>query len=134
MEIGPKDLAKDQVVLVPRDTGEKRFVPQAGLRDAILSMLEGVQQGLYDRALRFREDHTHTVDLWDEFRDRLEGEGGFLESHWCGSAGCEERIKRETRATIRCMPLDDVGASAADGACITCGNPSPRRVLFARAY
>jgi prolyl-tRNA synthetase len=134
MEIGPKDLAKDQVVLVRRDTGEKSFVSQDGLSDTITAMRDAVQRGLFDRALRFREARTHRIDAWDEFRDRLDGEGGFLESHWCGSPGCEERVKDQTKATIRCLPLDKDGETSEPGRCIACGSESPRRVVFARAY
>ena len=131
MEMGPKDLEKDQVVLVRRDTGEKQFVPQSGLGRTVETMLNDVQKDLYQRALDFRESHTHRVDDYDQFNDILDEPGGFLWSHWCGAAACEERIKNETKATLRCIPLDD---DTEPGRCVACDGASPRRVVFSRAY
>jgi prolyl-tRNA synthetase len=137
MEIGPKDLEKNQAVLVRRDTGEKAFVSQDGLAASVRERLAAVQQGLFDRALAFREAHSHRVDDYGEFASRLDQDGGFLWSHWCGEAPCEARIKSETRATIRAIPLEGIDidrGEAEAGSCIACGEASPRRVVFARAY
>ncbi len=136
MEMGPKDLEKNQVVLVRRDNGEKSFVSQDGLADTIAGLLDEIQSGIFQRALDFRESNTHRVDDYSQFNPILDGENaGFLRSHWCGSPGCEEKIKSETKATIRCIPLDsDAGGDSSAGKCIACGGASERRVIFARAY
>ena len=131
MEIGPKDLEKDQVVLVRRDTREKSVESQEGLRQKVDEALGAIQSGLYQRALDFREAHTHQVDQYETFNEILDGAGGFLWSHWCGSADCEEKVKADTKATIRCIPSGD---DREPGACIACGQDSERRVVFARAY
>lgn len=133
MELGPRDLNKNQVVLVRRDTREKSVIGQDGLAGAIDAMLVAIQGGLFNRAREFREANSHQVNDYAEFRERLEGEGGFLWSHWCGSPTCEEKAKEETRATIRCIPTAPA-AGTDRGACIVCGEDSPRRVVFARAY
>ena len=131
MEIGPKDLEKNQVVLVRRDTREKSVESQEGLRQKVDEVLGAIQSGLYQRALDFREAHTHQVDQYETFNEILDGAGGFLWSHWCGSADCEEKVKADTKATIRCIPSGD---DREPGACIACGQDSERRVVFARAY
>ena len=136
MEMGPKDLEKNQVVLVRRDNGEKRFVSQDGLADTIAGLLDEIQSGIFQRALDFRESNTHRVDDYSQFNPILDGENaGFLQSHWCGSRGCEEKIKSETKATIRCIPLaPGAGGDSSAGNCIACGGASERRVIFARSY
>ena len=132
MEMGPKDLEKNQVVLVRRDTGEKSFVPQDDLAATVAGMLDEVQDGLFSRALAFRESRTQQVDDYSRFNPILDGpEPGFLWSHWCGSAECEDKVKAETKATIRCIPLDVVEEA---GNCIACGEASKNRVIFGRAY
>ena len=131
IEVGPKDIEKNQVMLARRDNGQKIPVSQDGLERAVVETLEAIQKGLYDRALEFREKHSHQVDDFKKFVEILDGEGGFLWCHWCGSGDCEGRIKDETKATIRCIPLK---AEPEDGTCIRCGGRSERRVIFARAY
>jgi prolyl-tRNA synthetase len=132
MEIGPKDLEKNQVVMVRRDTGEKASVSQEGLGDTVREMLDRIQAGLFARALEFRESRTYVVDDYSEFGSILDGaRPGFIRSHWCGSGACEERVKTETKATIRCIPRN---AEPETGACVVCGNRSERRVIFAHAY
>jgi prolyl-tRNA synthetase len=131
IEVGPKDLEKNQVTFVRRDNREKVAVVNAGLDRMVLGMLETIQQSLYDRALEFREKHTYRIDDYKKFPEILDGEGGFIWSHWCGSDKCEEQVKDELKATIRNIPKD---APAESGACIKCGSPSERRVIFARAY
>ena len=130
IEIGPKDIDKNQVILARRDTREKTPVSMDGLDRTVLDMLAVIQKSLYDRARAFREKHTYYVDDYAKFSEILDG-GGFLWSHWCGSGQCEEQVKDETKATIRNIPRD---SKAEEGKCIKCGAPSERRVIFARAY
>ncbi len=131
MELGPKDLEKNQAVLARRDTGEKEFVSQDGLRAAIDEALDAVQKGLFQRALDFREAHSQKVDEYGRFNEILDGDGGFLWSHWCGSAECEDKVKNETKATIRCIPTNQ---DKEPGACVACGGAADERVVFGRAY
>lgn len=133
IEIGPKDVEKNQVVLVRRDTGEKKFVPIANLLPEVKQALDHIHDTLYARAKKFQDEHTFNVDSYDEFKARMAGEGGagFLMSHWCGDRACEEAIQEETRATIRCIPFDQVQEK---GECIRCGGESEGRVVFAKAY
>src|SRR5947207_8415480 len=130
IEIGPKDLDKNQVMLARRDTREKIAAPLDGLDRTVLDMLATIQKSLYDRALEFRDKHTYHVDDYTKFGELLDG-GGFIWSHWCGSGECEEQVKDETKATIRNIPRD---SPPEEGKCIKCGQPSERRVIFARAY
>ena len=132
MEMGPKDLEKNQVVLVRRDTGEKSFVSQDNLAATISGMLDQVQRSMFENALAFRAARTYLVDDYGQFNLILDGpEAGFLWSHWCGSADCEDKVKVDTKATIRCIPLDGEQES---GVCIVCGQASVSRVVFSRAY
>jgi prolyl-tRNA synthetase len=131
IEVGPRDVRANQVVLVRRDTREKTPVPVADLPAAVSDALDRVHQNLYQRALTLRESRTSTADTSEEFRRLLREEPGFILAHWCGSAECEAAIKAETGATIRLIPLD--GAMEA-GLCINDRKPSEQRVVFARAY
>jgi len=131
IELGPRDLEKGQVVLVRRDSGEKEFVPRGDLPARLAALLEEIQAALYRKALEFRAAHTHDVDDYETFRSRLEEEGGFFYAHWDGTAETEARVKEETKATIRCLPFDQPDEP---GQCMVTGAPSPRRVLWARAY
>ncbi len=131
MEVGPKDLEKNQVVLARRDTGEKSFVSQDGLRGTIDGMLESIQTDMFERALAFRKTRSYRVDEYSGFNEILDGDAGFLWSHWCGSAACEEKVKTDTKATIRCIPQDEEKEA---GKCIACGEASEARVVFGRAY
>jgi len=131
IEVGPKDLERNQVVLARRDNGQKQNASQEGLERTVRDMLETIQSSLYERAREFREKHTHRVDDYKKFLEILDADGGFLWCHWCGSGECEERIKDETKATIRCIPMK---AEPEEGKCILCGGRSERRVIFARAY
>ena len=130
IEVGPKDLDKNQVIMARRDNREKTPVSQDGLDRTVLDMLAIIQKSLYDRALAFREKHTYYVDDYAKFGELLDG-GGFLWAHWCGSGDCEEQVKDETKATIRNIPRE---SKAEEGKCIKCGTRSERRVIFARAY
>jgi len=131
IEVGPKDLEKNQVLLARRDNREKTPVPQDGLERTVLEMLNTIQKSLYDRALEFRKTHTYQIDDYARFSEILDGPGGFIWSHWCGSGECEEQVKEETKATIRNIPRD---SPSEEGKCIKCGSRSERRVIFARAY
>ncbi len=131
LELGPRDLEKQQVVLVRRDTGEKRSLPRGGLREAVRQELEAMQREMFEKARAFREARTFSVDTEEQFRKTLEEPGGFLRAHYCGDTECEVRIQNETKATVRCIPLD---APAEQGRCPFCGKESPRRAIFAKAY
>ena len=131
IEVGPKDLEKNQVMLARRDNREKTAASQDGLAQAVRQMLETIQSSMFERAREFREAHSYRVDDYSKFNEILDREGGFLWSHWCGSGECEEKVKDETKATIRNIPRD---SQPEEGKCIKCGAPSERRVIFARAY
>jgi prolyl-tRNA synthetase len=131
IELGPRDLEKDQAVLVRRDDGRKQMVPRAGLKAAVRDTLEDIQRALYDRAKAFRASRTFVVDDEKTFLEKLENPGGFLMTHWCGNTPCEQQVQDRTKATIRCIPLD---APAEQGKCPFCSQPSSRRVIYAKAY
>jgi prolyl-tRNA synthetase len=131
IEVGPKDLEKNQVMLARRDNREKTPVSQDGLGQTVRQMLDTIQTSMFERAKEFREKHSYRVDDYSKFNEILDGEAGFLWCHWCGSGECEEKVKDETKATIRNIPRDSPPES---GKCIKCGAPSERRVIFARAY
>jgi prolyl-tRNA synthetase len=132
LEIGPKDLEKAQVVLARRDTREKSFVPMDGLTPHIESLLETIQQALFERAMQFRTEHTSHTDSYDEFKATMDGRPGFVVSPWCGSASCETEIKNETQATIRNIPF---GSEPPTGKmCIKCGTPATVHAWFAKSY
>ena len=132
MEIGPKDLEKSQVVLARRDTREKAFVPMDGLAAKVEELLATIQQGLFDRAMKFRTEHTTETDSYDEFKQIMDGRPGFVISPWCGSAKCEADIKTETQATIRNIPF--TAKPAAGKKCLRCDAPATTHAWFAKAY
>jgi prolyl-tRNA synthetase len=140
LELGPKDVAKASVVLARRDRPGKEgktFVPQQGIATAVANLLEEIQKALYNRALAFRQTNTIEPVDYREFKKAVET--GFAFSWWCGRRGCEEKIKEETKATMRCIPLDQsLGAEplAQDGAgqCVYCRQAATEKALFARAY
>ena len=129
--IGPKDIENGVVEIARRDTKEKTSVPVEGVGQYIQDLLENIQQNLYNRALAYREEHITAVNSWEEFKAVLEQKGGFVSAHWDGTPETEEKIKDETKATIRCIPLNNIQES---GSCIYSGKPSSQRVLFALAY
>ena len=131
LAIGPRDLESDSVELARRDTRSKEVVPREGLTQRIRTTLAAIQQHLFDRSLALREQRTHRVDTYDEFVETLDGQGGFILAHWDGTADTERRIKEETKATIRCIPLDQEAEAGKD---MLTGKPSTGRVVFARAY
>jgi len=131
LAIGARDMENGTVELARRDTKEKFTVPQEGLAEYIFQMLAQIQQNIYDKALKFRDEHITEANSYEEFKELLDTKTGFIAAHWDGTAETEKRIKEETKATIRCIPLDN---KLEDGICILTGKPSTQRVLFARAY
>ncbi len=129
--IGARDLENNQVEIARRDTKEKSSVSMDGLTNTVSSLLEEIQTNLFERAKQYRDEHITKVDTWDEFIQILDTKAGFVSAHWDGSPETEEKIKELTKATIRCIPLNNAQEA---GKCILTGNPSTQRVLFARAY
>ena len=107
------------------------MIPVDGCIEHIENLLTEIQNGIYRRAFDFRKENTRTADSWDAFRDLIQNKGGFVSAHWDGTTETENKIKEETKATIRCIPLDNIQEP---GKCIYTGNPSSQRVLFAVAY
>lgn len=128
--IGPKDLENNQAEVARRDTLEKQNISLDTLVDDVEQLLKDIQQNIYDKALAFRKAHTVKANTWDEFKELIE-QGLFIEAHWDGTTETEEKIKEETKATIRCIPLNN---PQEEGKCIYSGKPSKERVIFARAY
>ncbi len=131
LELGPKDIEKEQCVLVRRDTREKIFVPLAEMPAKVRELLDAIQGNLLQRARKFLADNTTEVASWEQFKAVMADKRGFLVAGWCGDAGCEAKIKEETKATIRVQPLDREPVA---GNCVRCGKPSPGEVYFAQAY
>jgi len=129
--IGNRDLEKGQVEVARRDTKKKTFQPLDGIADYIVQLLDAIQKNLFQRALDYRTKHTISVVDFEEFKEVLNGKGGFISAHWDGTTETEIKIKELTKATIRCIPNDNVEEA---GQCILSGKPSKRRVLFAKAY
>src|SRR5438309_2132987 len=132
VEIGPRDVEKGSAAVARRDVPGKEgksFVPQASLTEHLTGLLEAIQQGLYDRALRQREERTHDVATYDELKEAVET--GFARAYWAGSTDDEQRVQDETRATLRVIPFDPPTAS---GRCVFTGQPATQQVIFARAY
>ena len=127
---GPRDVENNSVELARRDTLEKTTTTIDNIEDYIASLLEEIQDNIFQKALNFRESRTVKVDTWEEFKEQIEN-SMFVYAHWDGTPETEQKIKEETKATIRCIPLDD---DFEDGKCIYSGQPSKRRVIFARAY
>lgn len=132
IELGPKDVENNQVVLVRRDTSEKMIVPQDGLLERVLELLDTIQQNMFNRALEHRTANTFDEDDFETFKKRIEDPGGFFWVHWCGSAACEQKFQETSKATIRLIPTDD--SKKENGQCIVCGKPSGTRVLVAKSY
>jgi len=131
LEIGPRDVAAGQAVLVRRDTREKLAVPLETLAPTVERLLAEIQAGLFAAARRTLAERTAGVGSSEELAERAASNAGWSLAHWCGDPACEARVKAETKATIRCIPND---APAEDGRCVVCGRRSGRRVVFARAY
>ena len=130
LAIGGRDLENGTTEIARRDTKTKETVPFEDLAQRISLLLDDIQASIFQKALAFREANTFRLDTWEQFTEQIE-KGGFILAHWDGSSETEEKIKEETKATIRCIPVD---APYEDGICIYSGQPSTRRVIFARAY
>ena len=128
--IGPRDMENGTVEVARRDTLEKQVMQLTDIADKVEHLLQAIQDNLYQKALAMRENSTQVVDTYDEFKEAIE-RGGFILAHWDGTAVTEELVKEETKATIRCIPLEGDGSP---GVCMVTGKPSARRVIFARAY
>jgi len=131
LAIGPRDLENGTVEVARRDTLEKMVKPFENIDAFIAGLLEEIQTNIYQKALVFRNKNIRKADSWDQFKQILADTGGFISAHWDGTAETEQKIKEETKATIRCIPLE---GEAETGFCIYTGKPSARRVLFAVAY
>ena len=129
--IGPKDLEKGTVEMARRDTLTKEIVETTAVVARVEGLLEEIQDNLFTKAINYRTAHTTQVSSYDEFKKVLNEKGGFISAHWDGTSATEEKIKKETKATIRCIPLDTDNEG---GTCIVTGNISARKVLFAKAY
>jgi prolyl-tRNA synthetase len=140
IEIGPRDAAKGEVVLVPRtDRNAKEQIAKDAVTQRVPALLAEIHRALYDQALAFRQNRTYRLTSFDEFaalmadRARL----GFVEAWWCGDAACEAEVKAKTQATIRCLPLEqpaDVADAEGSGTCIHCGKPGAHWAVFGKAY
>ena len=130
LAIGARDLENGTVELMRRDTLEKQVEPLNGIENFIANLLEEIQENIYQKALKRRQEMTRTVDTYEEFKVEIE-KGGFILAHWDGTTETEEKIKEETKATLRCIPLD---GDKTPGKCMVTGRPSAQRVIFARNY
>ncbi len=129
--IGPRDIEQGTVEVARRDTLEKEVFQMTDIENKVVNLLDQIQKNLYSKALDMRETNSYRVDTWEEFKRVLDTTGGFIYAHWDGTAETEEKIKEETKATIRVIPLNNPQES---GKCIYSGKPSSQRVIFARAY
>jgi prolyl-tRNA synthetase len=129
--IGPRDVENGTVEIARRDILEKDVYQAEDIENIVLHLLQEIQNNLYNRALSFREKSSSTADTWEEFNEILDNKGGFIYAHWDGTAETEQKIKEETKATVRCIPLNN---TPEEGKCIYSGKPSSQRVVFARAY
>lgn len=129
--VGPRDLENNQVEIARRDTKEKTTVSMDGITETVSQLLLDIQSNLFNRAKKYRDDHITKVDSWDAFISTLDTKAGFVSAHWDGTPATEDKIKEMTKATIRCIPLNNEQEA---GICILTGKPSVQRVLFARAY
>jgi len=130
LAIGTRDLENGTVELMRRDTLEKETLPLDGISEHVRDLLEDIQQNIFNKAMALRESKTYVIDSYEEFKEKIE-QGGFFLCHWDGTTETEERIKEETKATIRCIPLD---GDDTPGKCMVTGKPSARRVIIARNY
>ena len=131
LAIGPRDLENNTIEVARRDNLTKETIPIDKIYEHIPKLLDDIQKNIYNKALNFRKENTFYVDNWEDFLSVLDNQGGFIMAHWDGSVETEEKIKTETKATIRCIPFD---SPEEHGKCVYSGKPSNRRVLFARSY
>ncbi len=130
LALGARDLENKTIEVARRDTLTKESVSIEGIADYVENLLDEIQANIYQKALKFREENTFVIDTWDDFKAQIE-KGGFILAHWDGTAETEEAIKAETKATIRCIPFNSTEEA---GNCVYSGKPSPKRVVFAKAY
>lgn len=128
--LGARDIENNTIEVMRRDTLEKHSASLDNIENYVADLLNEIQQNIYDKALKHREDKTYVVDTWEDFKEKLE-EGGFILAHWDGTTETELKIKEETKATIRCIPLD---GDKSPGKCVYTGKPSAQRVIFAKNY
>ena len=131
LALGPRDIENGTIELARRDTLSKEIVPQEGLTERIMALLDEIQANIYKKALDYRNSMITKVDSWEEFKEVLNTKGGFILAHWDGTPETEQAIKDATKATIRCIPMD---VTPEEGKCVYSGKPSPYRVLFAKSY
>ncbi|MFZ5391743.1 MAG: proline--tRNA ligase [Patescibacteria group bacterium] len=131
LEFGPKDFAKNQIVVFRRDLGQKQTAALSELSQLIPTLLDSIQSNLFADAQKYMQQKTHYLDDWDQFKNILETNPGFIYSHWCGNPECEKSITEITKATIRNIPFE---SKEEQGKCIKCGSRSEKRVLFAKSY
>jgi prolyl-tRNA synthetase len=131
LALGPRDLENGTIEIARRDTLEKKILPQENIASYIADLLDEIQKSIYAKALKFREENIRSVSNWNEFQDVLDNKGGFISAFWDGTAETEVKIKEETKATIRCIPLDSEENTGTD---IYSGKPGKFKVLYARAY
>jgi prolyl-tRNA synthetase len=131
LAIGQRDLENNVVEVARRDTKEKFSISLDDITESLTKLLEDIQNSLFQKAKKYRDDHIKMADTWTDFLSLLEGEGGFISAHWDGTSETENEIKEKTKATIRCIPINN---PLEEGKCILTGKSSKQRVLFARAY
>lgn len=131
LEVGPKEVENDEVTVIRRDTGEKLKVKSEKLKIELIKILEDIQNNLFDKMIRFRNENTHQVNTYEEFKKIMLGKKGFIKAHWCEGPECEKKIKEETKATTRVLPLD---AKEDKGKCVYCGKEANHLWYFAQAY
>ncbi|MCG0275028.1 MAG: proline--tRNA ligase [Thermosediminibacteraceae bacterium] len=131
LEIGPRDMAQNQVLLVRRDTGEKISVKEADLINYLSTLLDDIQANMFKEAKKFMDDNTTTTTSFEELKDVVANKKGFVKAMWCGDGECEKRVKEETGATLRCIPFDQEEIS---DKCVVCGRKAQKMVYFAKSY
>jgi prolyl-tRNA synthetase len=131
LALGARDLEKNVVEVARRDTKEKMIMSLEGIAQAVNGLLLDIQHNMFNKAKNYRDEHITPADTWDDFVKLLDEKGGFISAHWDGTTETEEAIKEKTKATIRCIPLNN---TMEDGKCVLTDKPSKQRVLFARAY
>jgi prolyl-tRNA synthetase len=132
IEIGPRDIERGKVTLVRRDTGERQEIPKQNLLSNVKEILDEIQKNLFEKALCFRKEHTFRTEDYEEFKRLIENDSGFVYSPWCGGSECEDKVQEDTKATVRCIPLESEEVKGAK--CIVCGKPAKFSVPFAKAY
>ena len=131
LELGPKDIEKNQCVLARRDSGEKTFVSLDGIEATVASMLDSIHDGLYAKAKKNLEDNTYACSSLEEVREKMQGQGGFAKTMWCGELACELKMKEEAGVSSRCIPLEQEHLG---DTCACCGKPAKHMVYWGVAY